>query len=200
MKDTILIDFDGVLRHWIGSEIKDAETALGLAKGTLFSHAFSHKLLFPAITGKVAHEQWQEQVKAKLAQTHNDNVASKLVKAWQQASWEIDFTFLQSLKQLAPTCQYVLVTNATSCLDADLKNAGLTSAFDVVVNSSKIGVTKPDPLFFRKALSLAGSQACRAVLIDDSLDNVTAARTLGIESIHHKNVADTLEFIQRKCP
>ncbi|MEM9487340.1 MAG: HAD-IA family hydrolase [Cyanobacteria bacterium P01_F01_bin.116] len=199
VKDTILIDLDGVLRHWVGSEISDAESALGLARGTLLSWAFSHELLLPAITGKVTHEQWHGRVKSKLAQIHNDNVASKLIKAWNDATWEIDFNMLQGLKQLAPACQYVLVTNATSRLDADLKEAGLTSAFNVVVNSSKIGVAKPDQLFFRKALSVAGSEACGSVFIDDNLDNVNAARSMGIDSIRHQNVVDTLEFIQRQC-
>ena len=198
-KDTILIDFDGVLRHWVGSEVNDAERTLGLASGTLFSLAFSHELLFPAITGEVTHEQWHERVKSKLVQRHTDEVASKLIKAWNEASWEIDFELLHSLKQLAPTCQYVLVTNATSRLDADLKKTGLTSAFNVVVNSSKIGVAKPDLLFFRKALSVAGSQAFRSVFIDDNLDNVNAARSMGIDSIHHQDVFDTLEYIQRQC-
>ncbi|MEM7063468.1 MAG: HAD-IA family hydrolase [Cyanobacteria bacterium P01_B01_bin.77] len=199
LKDTILIDFDGVLRHWVGAEVDDAERALGLASGTLFSLAFSHELLFPAITGEVTHEQWHERVKSKLVQMHTDNVAGKLIKAWNEANWEIDFELLQGLKQLAPTCQYVLVTNATSRLDADLKKASLTSAFNVVVNSSKIGVAKPERLFFHQALSVAGSQACSSVLIDDSLENVNAAHSMGIESIHHQNVADTLEFIRKQC-
>ena len=199
LKDTILIDFDRVLRHWVGSEINDAENELGLASGTLFSLAFSHELLLPAITGEVTHGQWHQRVRSKLAQIHNDNVASKLVKAWNEATWEIDFNMLQDLKRLAPTCQHVLVTNATSRLDADLKKTGLTSAFNVVVNSSKIGVAKPDLLFFRKALSVAGSQAFRSVFIDDNLDNVNAARSMGIDSIHHQDVFDTLEYIQRQC-
>lgn len=199
LKDTILIDFDGVLRHWIGAEVNNAEKALGLASGTLFSLAFSHELLFPAITGEVTHEQWHERVKSKLVQMHTDNVASKLIKAWNEASWEIDFELLQGLKQIAPKCRYVLVTNATSRLDADLKKAGLTSAFNVVVNSSQIGVAKPDRLFFRQALSVASSQTCSSVLIDDSFENVNAAHSMGIESIHHQNVADTQEFIRKQC-
>ncbi|MBT9316182.1 hypothetical protein [Leptothoe spongobia] len=106
LKDTILIDFDGVLRHWVGSEISNAEPTLGLTRGTLFSCAFSHELLLPAITGKVTHEQWHERVRSKLVQIHNDHVADMLIKAWNEATWEIDFTMLKGLKQLAPTCQH----------------------------------------------------------------------------------------------
>ncbi|MEO0355244.1 MAG: HAD-IA family hydrolase [Cyanobacteria bacterium P01_A01_bin.3] len=199
MKDTILIDFDGVLRHWSGAEVKDAETMLGLDSGTLFAWTFSPQLLTPAITGIISHEEWRERVHSKLAHLYDDNIASQLVVAWDEASWEIDTHFLRGLQQLAPTCKLVLVTNATSRLDSDLRKAGLTSAFDWVVNSSQIKVAKPESRFFGKALSIAGSKVSNAIFIDDSLDNVNAARSIGIASIHHKNAIETLKFIQRQC-
>lgn len=195
MKDTILIDFDGVLRHWSGTEIKDAETRLGLDSGTLFAWAFSQELLSPAITGITSHEEWSERVHSKLAHLYGDNTARQLITAWQSASWEIDFNFLQDLKELMPTHQLILVTNATSRLDSDLKRAGLMSTFDGVVNSSQIGVAKPEHRFFEQALLVADSQAQNAIFIDDSLENVNAARSMGIDSIQHTNVTETLEFI-----
>lgn len=195
MKDTILIDFDGVLRHWSGTEVKDAETRLGLDSGALFAWAFSQELLSPAITGITSHEEWSERVHSKLARLYGDNIASQLITAWQSASWEIDFNFLQDLKELMPTRQLILVTNATSRLESDLKRAGLMSTFDGVVNSSQIGVAKPEHRFFEQALLVADSQAQNAIFIDDSLKNVNAARSLGIDSIHHRNAAETLGFI-----
>ncbi|MDB9526320.1 HAD family hydrolase [Oscillatoria sp. CS-180] len=195
MKDTVLIDFDGVLRHWSGTEIKDAETRLGLDNGTLFSWAFSQELLSPAITGAISHEKWSEHVHSKLAHLYGNNIASQLIVAWHTASWKIDFNFLQGLQELASTCRLVLATNATSRLDSDLKRAGLTSTFDGVVNSAQIGVAKPEHRFFEQALLVADSRAQNAVFIDDSLENVNAARSMGINSIHHRNVAETLEFI-----
>lgn len=198
MKDTILIDFDGVLRHWSGTEVKDAEAMLGLDSGTLFTWAFSPQLLIPAITGTISHEEWHERVYSKLAHLYDDNIASQLVAAWDTASWEIDTHFLRGLQQLAPTCKLVLVTNATSRLDSDLRKVGLESTFDGVVNSSHIKVAKPEPHFFEKALSVAGSKVSNTVFIDDSLDNVNAARSMGIASIHHKNTIETLEFIQQQ--
>lgn len=195
MKDTILIDFDGVLRHWSGTEVKDAEHRLGLDSGTLFSWAFSHPLLTPAITGVISHEEWIERVEAKLAHLYGDEIASQLTAAWQAASWEIDSDFLRDLQQLTSTCKLVLVTNATSRLDSDLRKAGLDSTFDAVINSSQIQVAKPAWPFFQTALSIAGSHASSAVFIDDSLKNVNAARSVGLDSIHHQNVAETLKLL-----
>ena len=195
LKDTILIDFDGVLRHWSGTEVNDAEHKLGLDSGTLFSWAFSPQMLTPAITGSISHEAWMQRVKVKLTYQYSDEIASQLIAAWQSASWKIDHDLLQNIQQRSPAFKLVLVTNATSRLNSDLKEANLDSTFDVIVNSSQINVTKPKQLFFETALSIAGSQASDAIFIDDSLDNVNAARAMGIESIHHRITAETLEFI-----
>ncbi|NER84299.1 MAG: HAD family hydrolase [Leptolyngbya sp. SIO1D8] len=162
MKDTILIDFDGVIRHWSGTEVKDAEHRLGLDSGTLFSWAFSPPLLLPAITGIISHEEWSERVKAKLTHLYGEAISSQLISTWQAASWEINTDFLRDLKQLTSTFKLVLVTNATSRLDSDLSKAGLESAFDAVVNSSKIHVAKPELKFFEKARSLYCRQPSRA--------------------------------------
>lgn len=171
---------------------------LGLDIGTLFSWAFSQEFLSPAITGIISHEEWSERVKAKLTHLYGEAIANQLITAWQAASWEINTDFLRDLKQLTSTFKLVLVTNATSRLDSDLSKAGLESTFDAVVNSSKIHVAKPELKFFGKALSIAGSQATHSIFIDDSRDNINAARSIGIDSIHHKNTGETLAFIQRQ--
>lgn len=42
MKDTILVDFVGVIRHRSGDEIERSERIAGVAKGTLLPVAFSN--------------------------------------------------------------------------------------------------------------------------------------------------------------
>ncbi|MDN3649949.1 HAD family hydrolase [Reinekea marina] len=194
-KNTILIDFDGVIRHWSNEDINQKEDALGLAPGTLASVAFDSKLLMPAITGQVSHEQWQGHVETKLSQLHNQQVAKQLVAFWSNAKFKIDYDFLAQLKARAPSAKIVLVTNATSRLPSDLAKAKLKNAFDVVINSSEIGVAKPSLEFFSKTLSIVDTLIEQAVFIDDSLANVTAAQSLGIDSVQHCTTSDTLEFI-----
>ncbi|MEM0954888.1 MAG: HAD family phosphatase [Pseudomonadota bacterium] len=57
------------------------------------------------------------------------------------------------------------------------------SLFDFVVDSSEVGMRKPNPAIFKHALSLAGVAAADALFLDDYADNVTAAEALGIRSI-----------------
>ena len=56
--------------------------------------------------------------------------------------------------------------------------------FDLVVDSSEVGVRKPDPAIFELALERVGGIAPqRAVFLDDFQGNIDAARRLGIHAV-----------------
>ncbi len=50
-------------------------------------------------------------------------------------------------------------------------------------SSCYLGVSKPNPAIYRLALDLAGVQPESAVMIDDRLQNVEAARSVGMQAI-----------------
>ncbi|MEH6550489.1 MAG: HAD family phosphatase [Pseudomonadales bacterium] len=56
--------------------------------------------------------------------------------------------------------------------------------FDFVVDSSEVGMRKPNPDIFHHALALAGVDAGEAIFLDDFLGNVQAAQALDITAIH----------------
>jgi putative hydrolase of the HAD superfamily len=56
--------------------------------------------------------------------------------------------------------------------------------FDVIVDSSEVGLRKPNPAIFHHALELLGGvPADRAVFLDDAPGNVAGARTAGLLAI-----------------
>lgn len=196
MKNTILIDFDGVIRHWSASEVESQEKALGLSQNPLFACAFSREQSQPAITGKISHETWFENVKQALTLSHGQAVAKVLVKAWAEQRAEVDRLFLERIRAVSGGRALVLVTNATSRLEADLNALGLTQAFDHIVNSAVLGVAKPDTRFFDRVLEQLEITPSQCVFIDDRADNVEAARGLGIASCVHQSPTETLHFLQ----
>lgn len=197
MRNTILIDFDGVIRHWTGKEIEKSESQAGVDKGSLLSVAFSPEFLSPAIEGKITHEEWAERVERDLQKRFNRSVALTLMVGWKSASWEIDRNLLNEIRAAAPLCKLVLVTNATTRLSLDLVNSGLDSKLDMVINSAEIGYAKPNIAFYEKALDRASTSSKQSIFIDDSLLHVEAARSLGIDSIQHRNNSDTIEFVRQ---
>ncbi|MEP9363759.1 HAD-IA family hydrolase [Nocardioides sp. CN2-186] len=57
---------------------------------------------------------------------------------------------------------------------------GYDDLFDIGVYSCDIGVAKPDPAYFQKAVSLIGAPAETVFFVDDKQANVDGARSVGL--------------------
>lgn len=64
---------------------------------------------------------------------------------------------------------------------------------EVVVDSSRAGVRKPDPAIFELVLrGLGGIEPHRCLLVDDNVANVEAARALGMRALHYTDAASAI--------
>ncbi len=72
-------------------------------------------------------------------------------------------------------------------IERDCGRAGewkrILGLFDVVIESSKIGVRKPEIRFFERACEQLGITASQAVYLDDLGTNLKPARTMGMRTI-----------------
>jgi putative hydrolase of the HAD superfamily len=69
--------------------------------------------------------------------------------------------------------------------------------FDVVVISYDVGCAKPDPRIFQITLERLGMPPERALFVDDRLENIDAARRLGIDTLHFTG-GDRIEELRRR--
>ena len=53
--------------------------------------------------------------------------------------------------------------------------------------SFEVGLRKPDPSIYRKALSISNTVATEALFIDDLIENIESAKKLGWNTIHYKS-------------
>jgi putative hydrolase of the HAD superfamily len=60
--------------------------------------------------------------------------------------------------------------------------------FDVLVWSFQLHLAKPDPAIYRYALQKLGVEPTEALFLDDKIENVEAARALGIQSLQFSTV------------
>lgn len=196
MINTLLIDFDGVIRHWTGAQITQAEKKLSVPAGSVLSVAFSNALLPPAITGKVTDKQWRDNVQKELAQQFDFDVASKLMNAWESATFDIDTVLLENIKAVFASGQIILATNATSRLDSDLAKLELTGFFSHIANAADIGFAKPNAEYYKAALAMAKCDASQCVYLDDSPINIEAAQRLGIKSELFTDSQSAVAFVK----
>jgi putative hydrolase of the HAD superfamily len=188
----LLVDLDGVIRHWDRQGDPEIERETGLPPGAIRQAAFSDDLLLPAITGRVADEEWRRHIVAHLAEQYPDADAAEAITRWSAPPGEIDDAVLALLGHCRARATIVLVTNASSRLDRDLASLGIAGAFDRIVNSSVVGHPKPKPEIFAAALAAAGPPsvpACAAFFVDDKAEFVTAAEALGIAGHRYRDLA-----------
>jgi HAD superfamily hydrolase (TIGR01509 family) len=57
------------------------------------------------------------------------------------------------------------------------------------IYSCAVRASKPSPVIFQAALEAVGARASEAVFVDDILEYVEAARSLGLQGIHYRNPA-----------
>ncbi|MFX0056949.1 MAG: HAD family hydrolase [Candidatus Hodarchaeota archaeon] len=71
--------------------------------------------------------------------------------------------------------------------------------FDEFILSHEIQMTKPDPNIFKYAIKKAGCKAREILFIDDGMNNVRAAKELGINAIRYidlQNLIDELKVFK----
>ena len=192
----ILLDFDGVLRHW-PLENNSIEDSHGLPRGSIKSTAFACEKLDPVIRGTVTDEEWRSSIASELLQAHPQSDAKRAVQRWSEPVGRIDLKVLDTVLRYCPDARLVLATNATSRLNSDLQELGIQDVFFGIANSSELKAVKPEEEFYVAALAISGSDPGQVVYIDDNGDNVRVAQKMGICSHQFNNIEGMTEFFER---
>jgi len=193
--DALLCDLDGVLRIWDPALWPPIEERHRMPPGTIGAAAFAPGLLLPPVLGQISDEQWRLEVAKSLAQQYGIERAAAAVADWSAPTGRVEPIAVALVQQVrAAGIRAVMVTNATSRLDRDLAALGLDDAVDAVVNSSRIGVVKPDPEIYLHAAQAAGAEPDRCLFVDDTAANVVGAEAVGMTAILYTGTASLPEI------
>jgi putative hydrolase of the HAD superfamily len=188
--DAVLCDVDGVVRHWDRDAMNQIDRTHGLPPGTLAATAFAPVRLEPAVTGRVTDAEWRATIVADLVSTSGaaPHKAQAMVDAWSAHTGAVDLDVMALLTEVRRHVPVVLVSNATTRLEDDLSRLGVIDAVDAVVNTSRIGIAKPDARVYRHAAARAGADPTRCLFVDDTPGHVDGARAAGMTGVHFAGV------------
>lgn len=93
--------------------------------------------------------------------------------------------------------QTAVLTNNVVAMDGWQAAVALDELFDVVVESSKAGVRKPEPAAYELVLSELGVPAGEVVFLDDLGVNLKPARAMGMTTIKVVDIDDALAELGR---
>ncbi|MGO4918295.1 YjjG family noncanonical pyrimidine nucleotidase [Maribacter spongiicola] len=104
---------------------------------------------------------------------------------------------IEVLDYLQPKYKLHIITNGfQEVQDKKLRNSGIHSYFDQIIDSEMAGVKKPNPIIFNLALSRADALPEKSLMIGDSLEaDIMGAQSVGLHTIHfnaHKEKTHTV--------
>jgi putative hydrolase of the HAD superfamily len=98
----------------------------------------------------------------------------------------LDMDVVGLAERLTARYEVGVLSNATPRLESELNDYHkLGGVFKVIVNSSRVGVAKPDERIYLLAAERMGVEPSACVHIDDLAHNVEGARQAGFYGIHY---------------
>ena len=80
--------------------------------------------------------------------------------------------------------------------EAIADRSGVLALFDVIIESSKVGVRKPDPRFYVLACEALAIEPAEAVFLDDLGINLKSARAMGMTTIKVEDPDDAIAALE----
>jgi glucose-1-phosphatase len=135
----VVFDLDGVVRHWDAELNASIEQRHGLAPNSILDTAFAPDLGVAAVTGALDYDTWAARVAERLG-------SPAAVAEWGEFRGHVDPDAVALVEAVRTGgCRVGLLSNATTRLEEDLAHLGLDGAFDLVFNTARLGICKPDP-------------------------------------------------------
>lgn len=172
--DALVLDLDGVVRHFDDAYEADLCRRHGLEVGAIAAAAYAPELLQPVVTGRTTKAEWIAAVGAALG-------LPEAAEAWGESPATVDEDVLTVVDEVRATGRPVVVlTNGTDAIDAELAALDVGHRFDRIFNSAVIGHAKPDVRAFRHVVAALGLPAERVAFADDSPAKLAGATELGL--------------------
>jgi epoxide hydrolase-like predicted phosphatase len=186
----VIFDFGGVIARTMDFTSRDGlADRLGMTRLELEKLVFLGESGLNAQQGVISVDQHWTNLQ-KMLRLSPEGIVSFQKEFWGGDSIDTDLVdYIRSLKKRYRTG---LLSNAFSDLRKRLVEGWkIANAFDEILISSEVGVTKPDPRIYHIALERFGVTADEAVFVDDFLHNVEGARSVGMHAIQFRNSDQT---------
>jgi len=179
--DAVIVDFRGVLYRKTEKDrrafFRYLNTELGLPK-----HALQERL--PGLDGKLRPAAVARILEAtfEIPAVHQKLSCAPGMRRSVPIAENVAL-----LPRLARRYKLGLLANGDGTVERRLTVMGLRCYFNSVVDSDILGIRKPDLRIFEHALADLVVRPDRCLFVDDRIENVEAARSLGMTAIHYRH-------------
>ncbi|MEU7584029.1 HAD family phosphatase [Streptomyces sp. NPDC041068] len=169
-------------------EGNDSGVLIGVVTEDAWWHTVGRRLgIGPELVAEVrrdlaARETWDEQLVGRLRELRGPRGERVTRRSLDR----------QGLAERTERVATAVVSNTWPSLRTRMTEARLLDIADHLVLSCEVGCAKPDLRIYEIALRRTGTEPERTLFVDDTAENVEAARMLGMAGHVHTGVEDTL--------
>ncbi len=196
MIKAIIFDLGGVILRTLDQRPRRAlADRLGTNLYQLYNQVFSSESARQATLGQISTAQHLEAIGKHFGKDGQE--LEKLIRDFWEGD-RLDDSLLGFLKSTRPQYKTALLSNAWDNLRGMLEDEWkIADVFDELIISAEVGLAKPDHRIYTLTLDRLGVAPEQAVFVDDFIENVDAARWIGMHSVHFRSVPQALADLER---
>jgi len=182
----VFFDFGGVLGRFDRVGVHELEERFGLPDGAIVTAFYRIPEWEQVAIGRLPEPDWLDAVGRKL-----DELAGRPIPEirgeWASAWDNVDRDVVSLAAGLRGRYRIGVLSNSTPRLESELLAVnGIHDLWDVIINSARVGVAKPDSRIYQIAAERIGVPPEACLHIDDLEPNVRGAEAAGFRAIHHQ--------------
>ncbi|MGQ9573379.1 MAG: HAD family hydrolase [Dehalococcoidia bacterium] len=185
----VLFDYGGVVGRLDRQEMARLEDKYGLPRGGFWHALFEIPAWHEVEVGRSSEREWLAAAVDRLYELAGRPIP-EIRQDWHHIWKGIDEQVVSLARKLRSRYKVGMISNATKNLEDILENHhGIMGLFDVVINSARVGLAKPDARIYHLAAKRLGVPVSACVFTDDLVINVEGARAVGMHAFLFQGAA-----------
>ncbi len=177
----VAFDMGGVLTHTSFGGLETYAAELGLPAGHLTGYFRGHPQMVLLETAQISSREFFKFVCIDSEQRTGIRLDIRELAAAAGQGEVLNPEMMALVAELHGHCTTALLTN--NVVEAGWRATFPFEHFDVVIDSSDVGIRKPDPRIYKALIDRVGEPAEAIVFVDDLPENLPAAADLGINTV-----------------
>jgi putative hydrolase of the HAD superfamily len=192
----VLFDIGGVFLSWPAPAFfTHWATLLSIPPDQFQQRLWHSPDVEAANTGAIPAEEYYRRCAGRLG-VDAGQIALLIEAAF--AGEPLNDTPVAYVSRLRSRVRLAALTNTWSFGRTLLERRGIRDMFDLIVTSAEEGVKKPDERIYAITVARLGLTPAEVIFIDDSEENITTARALGLPSIQFHATEQTIAELEAR--
>ncbi|MFC4948294.1 HAD family hydrolase [Pseudonocardia sp. GCM10023141] len=177
----VAFDFGGVLTHSAFDGVAAYGRSIGLPDDALVPYFRDDPMMARLEVGEITAREYFRYVCVDAEATHGRRIDLRALAAAAAEGERLNPAMMELVAELGQRVPVALVTNNVA--SAGWRATFPYHLFTVVIDSSELGVRKPDPRIYEELLRRLDRRADEVVFVDDLARNTDAAAALGLRPV-----------------